>query len=230
MNLLKLLLLTATLVVSSCATKVTPLSERVYTNQDEIGLVLISLERLKSLDYDLQFRELDRETGKLTGQSLRVNVGLSPIPLVPFGFTEAKPGYYVLTSFSKQRSWSLCFNEQTYGFEVKSGQATLVGEMDIKVPAVELQLNVRRNGDTRVSTRNGAATDWHHYFDNVTAPSIKDLNEEELAEFSTVVHSVIPGLEMDITQAKRQAETFKTGRGFYGTKRHCTGWQLTGRS
>jgi hypothetical protein len=132
---------------------------------------------------------------------------------------EIKPGRYVFQDFSRQDRWALCFYDNSLQFEVKAGEILYLGEIDSKAHVAELEFMAITTG--RVTSQNSEAI---HFFDNVTAPMLKPIDDSALSAVAAMMKKHLPLSTVAPKPALLSAARFGTGSDLFGLNRVCGGY------
>lgn len=132
---------------------------------------------------------------------------------------EVEPDTWVFRDLSRQRLWALCFNDGSLQFTVRPGEVVYLGEMDVRSHLDELMQKAITSG--RTSTSNSRAV---HFFDGITPPLLKPVDEAGLAAVTAMVRARMP-LTTSVPRAAEFAPArFGTGRDLFGLSRMCGGY------
>jgi hypothetical protein len=134
-------------------------------------------------------------------------------------FRTIKPGTYVFKDFSRQDRWALCFNDNSFYFTVKAGQALYLGQLDSVSHVRDLETSAITSG--RVTSRNSEAV---HFFDNIAAPRISVINQDALSNLAKTMKALMPKTTVQPEAAIYQPARFGTGRDLFGLHKVCGGY------
>jgi hypothetical protein len=131
---------------------------------------------------------------------------------------DVKPGTYVITEFSRQDLWALCFHDNSLQFTVSAGQAVYLGELDAFSHVSELQQKAVASG--RTSSRGGAV----HFFDDVSPPRLRQPGAGDLAQVARMMQARMPKTTVTPQAATFAPARFGTGSDLFGMSRICGGY------
>ena len=131
---------------------------------------------------------------------------------------EVEPGTYAFRDLSRQDYWALCFNDNSLQFTVRPGEVVYLGEIDARHHVAELERMAVMSG--RTSTRSQVV----HFFDGVSPPAFKPVDEVGLAAATAMVRARMPRSTVAPRAAEFAAARFGTGRDLFGTSRICGGY------
>ena len=134
---------------------------------------------------------------------------------------EVEPGTYAFRDLSRQDLWALCFNDGSLQFTVRPGEVVYLGEIDARSHVAELERLAVMTG--RISARSGEPV---HFFDGVSPPAVKPIDEAALVAVTAMVRSRMPRTTVTPRAATYSPARFGTGRDLFGINRICGGyWQ-----
>ena len=133
-----------------------------------------------------------------------------------------KPGTWVYQDFSQQDFWALCFQDSSLQFDVKAGEVVYLGEFDAAAHSRDLQFTAIKTG--RTSTQS-----VEHFFDNVAAPRLAPISDDELGKVRAMLAANAPNTTATARAAIYSPARFGTGRDLFGMTRICGGY-YTGKA
>ena len=134
---------------------------------------------------------------------------------------EVEPGTYAFRDLSRQDYWALCFNDNSLQFTVRPGEIVYLGEIDARSHVAELERMAVMTGRTMVRSGNVA-----HFFDGVSPPAFKPVDEAGLAAVTAMVTARMPRTTVAPRAAEFTPARFGTGSDLFGLQRICGGyWQ-----
>lgn len=133
-----------------------------------------------------------------------------------------KPGTWVYQDFSQQDFWALCFQDSSLQFDVKAGEVVYLGEFDAVTHSRDLQFTAINTG--RTSTKS-----VEHFFDNIAAPRLAPISEDELGKVRAMLAANAPNTTAPARAAVYSPARFGTGRDLFGMTRICGGY-YTGKA
>lgn len=131
---------------------------------------------------------------------------------------DVKPGTYVISEFSRQDYWALCFHDSSVQFNVAPGEAVYLGELDSVGHVRELQQ--KATASFRTSTT-GAPI---HFFDEVTPPMLKAVGDADLAAVGRMMRARMPKTTVTPRAVVFSPARFGTGSDLFGMTRICGGY------
>jgi hypothetical protein len=131
---------------------------------------------------------------------------------------DVKPGTYVISDFSRQDRWALCFNENSVQFTVSPGEVLYLGELDAVGHVRELERKAVSSG------RLIYTSSPIHFFDDVTPPMLKPVSEDDLAAVRRMMQARMPRTTVEPKAAAFRPARFGTGRNLLGMSRICGGY------
>ena len=177
--------------------------------------------------YKLGFKAYDPEAQSLRGGPFGGGASLSVRPsLFAQGYivSDLKPGTYVVTDFSRQDKWALCFHDNSVAFTLKPGEVLYLGDFAAAAHLFELERMAISSGKTSLS-QYGLA----HFFDNVSPPSFAPGGPAELAAVAAMMKTHMPRTTVAPKPVQFTPARFGTGRDLFGTQRICGGY-YTGKA
>jgi hypothetical protein len=138
--------------------------------------------------------------------------------------SDVRPGTYVITDFSRQDLWALCFHDNSVQFTVRPGEVVYLGDFDARFHVMELEQMAISSG--RTSLRQGNLA---HFFDDVTPPRLKPGTETDLPQVAAALRAAMPKTTVAPTLAAFSPARFGTGRDLFGLQRICGGY-YTGKA
>jgi hypothetical protein len=134
---------------------------------------------------------------------------------------EVPPATYAFRDLSRQDYWALCFHDNSLQFTVRPGEVVYLGEMGVRSHVAELEQMAVMSGRTSVRSGNVA-----HFFDGVSPPAFKPVDEAGLAAAAAMVRARMPRTTVAPRAVEFAPARFGTGRDLFGTQRVCGGyWQ-----
>jgi hypothetical protein len=133
--------------------------------------------------------------------------------------SDLKPGTYVLTDFSRQDFWALCFHASSIQFTLKPGEVLYLGELNAAKHLAELEYLAVSSGMTTLRGSRLA-----HFFDNISPPALTPADEAGVAAVAEVVKVAMPATTVTPRAAIFTPARFGTGSDLFGTQRACGGW------
>lgn len=133
--------------------------------------------------------------------------------------SDLKPGTYVLTDFSRQDLWALCFHARSIQFTLKPGEVLYLGELNATKHLAELEYLAVSSGMTTL--RGGRLA---HFFDNVSPPALTPADEAGVAAVAEMMKAAMPATTVAPRAATITPARFGTGSDLFGTQRVCGGW------
>jgi hypothetical protein len=160
------------------------------------------------------------EEQELDNESLSINGLPISSPDLSYHLVKAKPGYYAFAAVSQQHNWVVCFNEETYYFEVKPGQVSFIGIADLGKNLVDLQRKAVRN--RYVSSNN----EIYHYTKGVLPPQVENAkdNTNMFFKFSNFVNKEYPNITAPIKVAELKNGSFTSGWDIFKSQESCWGY------
>ncbi len=134
-----------------------------------------------------------------------------------FMVLDLKPGTYVVSSFSRQDYWTLCFQDDSVQFTIGPGEILYLGYFDAKREVNEL---TRKALESRRIVTRGESVD---FFDMVSPPLFLPITEEGLAAARAMARAHMPRSTVEPTAVAFSPARFGTGSTLYG-KRRCGGY------
>ena len=119
---------------------------------------------------------------------------------------------------SRQDYWALCFNDNSLQFTVRPGEIVYLGEIDARSHVAELERMAVMSG--RTSTRSQVV----HFFDGVSPPAFKPVDEAGLEAVTAMVRTRMSRTTVTPRAAEFAPARFGTGRDLFGTSRLCGGY------
>lgn len=132
---------------------------------------------------------------------------------------DVKPGTYVISEFSRQDIWALCFHDNSVQFTVAAGEAIYLGELDAVGHVRELEQKAVLSGRT-ISMNHEPM----HFFDDITPPMLRPVSQEDLAAATRMVQARMPKTTATLHAATFAPARFGTGSDLFGLNRVCGGY------
>ncbi len=131
---------------------------------------------------------------------------------------DVKPGTYVISEFSRQDIWALCFHDSSVQFTVAAGEAVYLGELDAVAHVRELEQKAVSSG--RVISHGEPM----HFFDDITPPRLRLPAGSDLAAVQRMMQARMPKTTATPEAAVYQPARFGTGSDLFGINRICGGY------
>lgn len=203
------------------------------TSQSDRGAIVLRAPDLPKpmgsyiSSYKIGFKVYDPANQAIRGGPFGGNVLLAARPsLFANGYlvSDVKPGTYVITDFSRQDLWALCFHDNSVQFTIKPGEVLYLGDFDARYHVMELKLMAVSSGRTTLRQGNLA-----HFFDGVSPPRLTPGTEADLPPVAAAMRATMPRTTVVPTLAKYSPARFGTGRDLFGLQRICGGY-YTGKA
>jgi len=141
-----------------------------------------------------------------------------------------KPGTYVVSRFTVQDHWALCFQESTYSFNVQPRESLFLGEFDARKYSADLQRRMFAAGATRLSGNSSGVYNFVVFHDVPQIIIAQPADTRALQLVESGLTTALPAGSAPLRNAALTATTIaNTGSPSIFFPRHCGSIEGTDR-